>query len=628
MSHGWHFPLIATIAAATVIETRGGGGDPTGTTVASQNSIPGFVAVAAARGATVAQEEVERFADAYQAICGDGGHRRSYAAPNALLVEFTNENGSVSAGSPGSWVVVAGSTHGGRDGGAVEAPLPDGQFALAAYDEPSETLSVASDPFGMFPLFRASTRGSHYFSTSALALAKHLSAQPDVLGLFIFLRTGYHFGRRTNWAGVERFDPAERLVLAPTGVRIERYWRPEPDESICALDLAGAARHCIETCLETYRASYVDERDAWADLTGGYDSRLLTLALTRAGVDVHTNTVGADWTEDVRIAREVAAAAGLPWRMIPALTEAGDDSTRLIRLALAAGHGHLDVLELARVLAVHEAQTASSWTLLTGGGGEHFNHYPWQTEFVQAGRSNRFSVDRFLRMRMLGSVDTSIFADYPEREVEGDIADRCVAWIAPYRSELNTRQLDLLYAYKMTGHFGAFTGAASSVLRTELPYYLRAVFLSAFSTHHRHRNAHRLMRRMLQLLHPRVAALRTTHGGPAEPTRLGNLHRFLPYYGLLTAKAIQKLTGVRVHRPRAERRVATSSGLRAAALDAVREGDGRWRSRALFKPAELELLLDQAAHPDMAREQLFGRILTVEAALRAVDAEVDRNGAL
>jgi hypothetical protein len=586
------------------------------------------VAVAAAPSVAVPDGEVERFADAYEAICGERGPRRSYAAPYARVVEFVHEDAAVSAASPGSWVVVAGSTRGGRDGAVIDVPFLDGQFALAAYDEPSETLSIATDPFGMFPLFRASTRGSHYFSTSALALARHLSAPPDVLGLFIFLRTGYHFGTRTNWVGVERFDPGERVVLGPSGVRVERYWRPEPDESICSLDLRAAARFCMETCVETLRASYVDERDAWADLTGGYDSRLLTLALTRAGVGIRTNTVGAEWTEDVRIAREVAAAARLSWTRIPALTEARADVADLVRLALAAGHGHLDVLELARVLAVHQVQTASLSTLLTGGGGEHFQYYAWQTEFAQAGRSNRFSIDRLVRMRMLGSVDTSVFADYPAREVEGDIADRCVAWIAPYRNELNTRQLDLVYAYKMMGHFGAFTGAASSVLPAELPFYLRAVFLSAFSTHHRHRVAHRLMRHMLQLLEPRAAAVRTTHGGPAEPTRLTNLHRFLPYYALLTSKAIQKLTGVQVYRPRAAKRVPTSSGLRVAALDAVLGEDDQLKSRALFRPAALESLLSEARRPGLAREQLFGRILTVEAALRAVDAEVDREGAV
>jgi hypothetical protein len=597
--------------------------------VAPQNSIPGFVAVAADRSVAVPNAEVERFADAYEAICGERCRRLAYAAPAARVIEFARDDAAASSASPGGWAVVAGATRGGRDGVVIDMALLDGQFALAAYDGPSQTLSVATDPFGMFPLFRAYSRGRHYFSTSALALAKHLRAPPDVLALFIFLRTGYHFGTRTNWIGVARFDPGERVVLGPSGTRVERYWRPEADESVCALDLRAAARFCTEMCVESFRATYAGERAAWADLTGGYDSRLLTLALNRASVGIHTNTVGAEWTEDVRIAREVAAAAELPWTRIAPLTDARGDIADLLRLALAAGHGHLDMLELARVLAAHQAKTAPSpSTLLTGGGGEHFQYYAWQTEFAQAGRSKHFSVDRLVRMRMLGSVDTSVFADFPARDVERDIADRCVAWIGPYRDELNTRQLDLIYAYKMMGHFGAFTGAASSVLRAELPFYLREVFLSTFSTHHRHRVGHRLMRHMLQFLEPRAAALRTTSGGPGEPMRLANLHRFLPYYGLLTSKAIQKLTGVQIYRPRAARRVVTSNGLRVAALDVVRGKDGQLRSRALFKPAQLEYLLGEAVGSGPAREQLFGRILTVEASLRAVDAEVEREAVL
>ena len=104
-----------------------------------------------------------------------------------------------------------------------------------------------------------------------------------------------------------------------------------------------------------------------------------------------------------------------------------------------------------------------------------------------------------------------------------------------------------------------------------------------------------------------------------------NLHRFWPYYVRLASKAVEKATGVRIYRPRAEQRVAGSPALRLAALDAVLGDDKRsLRSRPLFRPAELERLLIDAARPDFERSKLFGRVLTVEAALRTVDAEVAR----
>ena len=124
---------------------------------------------------------------------------------------------------------------------------------------------------------------------------------------------------------------------------------------------------------------------------------------------------------------------------------------------------------------------------------------------------------------------------------------------------------------------------------------------------------------MIEQLEPRASAVTTTHGGPAQPVRLTNLHRFVPYYLLLGSKAVQKLTGIKLYRPRAARRLAASPEWRHAALEVLADGDARtFRSRSLFRPGELERVLAEATDP------LFGRLVTVEGALRAVDTEVVR----
>src|SRR5437868_11221578 len=180
--------------------------------------VPGFVVVAAAdRAVEVTRDEIERFASAYEAICGRS-RRHSYTGDTfARVIEFGRDDETAPVG--GSWTVTAGAAHG-----------DEGQFARVSYEQSSRAVVVATDPFGMFPLFRASRGGLHYFSTSALALARHLAAAPHVLGLFVYLRTGYHFGTRTNWLDVERVDPGHRFVFTRDGVRVEHYWQPEPDE--------------------------------------------------------------------------------------------------------------------------------------------------------------------------------------------------------------------------------------------------------------------------------------------------------------------------------------------------------------------------------------------------------------
>jgi len=588
-------------------------------------SVPGFVAVASEDGNDVALDDVEQLATAYEAICGRSSQRLAHAAGAfARVIEFGRDGRPAHATrTGGSWKVVAGVAHGAEAVGEADAAVLEGQFALLTYDEQARTFSAATDAFGMFPLFRASRNGRQYFSTSALALAKHLGAAPDGLGLFVFLRTGYHFGARTHWLGIERLEPGQRILFTPDGVRSEVYWRPEADEGVMRLDLEASARFCVRSCVDNFRRLYATRESAWADLTGGYDTRLLTVALSRAGVRFRTNTVGAEWTEDVRIARDVAEAAGFDWTRLPLPTEAGEDFPARFAHALAAGNAHLDALDLVRVLATHEVKRADLSYLLTGGGGEQFHYHAWQSEFTRVGRSTQVNVDKWVRMRLLGSLDTSVFADYPAAEVERDLRNRCLAWIAPDREELNTRQLDRLFAYKMMGHFGAYTAAAMSVLPTELPFYMRPVFLSAFSVNYRHRLGHRLMQCMIEELQPRAAAVRTTKGGPAQPMRLTNIHRFAPYFSRLTVKALEKVTGKHVYRPRADRRTPMSPELRLAALRTVVGGDVRsLRSGVLFEPAELDRLFVDAQQPDFERGQIFGRILTVEAALRAVGAQV------
>src|SRR5918911_709650 len=110
-----------------------------------------------------------------------------------------------------------------------------------------------------------------------------------------------------------------------------------------------------------------------------------------------------------------------------------------------------------------------------------------------------------MAMRLLPSLDTSVFARFPATEVEDRLRTQQRAWIFDYADEVNTRQLDLLFAYRSTGHFGSHTGASWPLIGSEMPFYVRDVFTAAFSTNFRHRNVFRLMQRMIASLDPAVA---------------------------------------------------------------------------------------------------------------------------
>lgn len=581
------------------------------------------------RGVPVLVAEIDDLVSVYESLRGTG-ERTSASASFARVTGIAAENMRTPRSEDGSWVIVSGTPHdpSGSEGADLEAL--DGLFAWVSYDSAREELSVASDPFGMQALYLGERAGKTYFSTSALALAKHLRARPSPLGLRVFLRTGYQFGSVTNWEGIERLDPGTRVCFSERGIERRVYWRPAVDETVARLSLAEAAEHCRNTATGAFRSRLQGRPRSWADLTGGYDSRLLVLLLAEAGVDFATNTVGPEHDPDVQTAARVASIAGWEWRRFDLPADWAQVLPELLPLSVGWGDCHLDALQLAEVLWGHRQKAHVHAALLGGGGGEHFRSYAWQQEFLRAGRSNRVNLDNWVDMIMLKPVATDVFAEDPTPAVRDNLRDRMAAYGEPYSSHLNTTQLDMLYAYKSTGHFGAYASAAGGSLTYELPFYFKPVFTAAFSTNYRHRNAHRLMRRLIEELDPRIAAVATMKGGPAQAPRVSNLHRFLPYYQLIARKAVTKISERLLNRPLLLP-AAEPNPVRAAARAALVDGldEGRplrahaMRCASLFKRDALDDLLARAGEPHLKDAALLGRVLTVELALRRTDSALD-----
>jgi asparagine synthetase B (glutamine-hydrolysing) len=563
-------------------------------------------------------------------ICATSGGGCSHAMAGAAMPGAASADARLPRSAGSSWVILTGTPHDPSGSGGADLQALDGQFTWASYDAPRDELSVATDPFGMQALYLAERRGRTYFSTSALALAKHLRARPSELGLGMFLRAGYQFGSVTNWEGIERLDPGTCVSFTARGPERRIYWRPTVDEAVARMGLAEAAEHCRSVTTSTLRSHLRGRQRGWADLTGGYDSRLLALLLAEAGVDFAANTVGRENDLDVRIAAQVANTAGWEWSRFDIPSSWREILPGLIPLSVAWGDCHLDVLQLAEVLWGHLEKAGVHPSLLGGGGGEHFRGFAWQQEFLRAGRSTEVNLDNWIDMRLLKPVSTQIFAHDPTPELREHLRARMAAYAAPYSSHRNTTQLDVLYAYKITGHFGAYASAASGAIGYELPFYFKPVFSVAFSTSHRHRTGHRLMRRMIAALDPRVAALSTADGGPAEPPRLGNLHRFTPYYRTIARKAVNKISERLLERPLLLPRAASDpvrAGARAAFVDGLEEGGPlraeTMRSGPMFKRNALNDLLSRAEDPSLKDAAMLGRVLTVELALRTVDAALD-----
>jgi hypothetical protein len=587
------------------------------------------------RDVRVSDDETERLSRDYEQLRGTS-RRVEYSAGGFARVTqlLASRQGTVedmsARGAASSWVASAGTLHDCGSSGGTDLAQLDGQFAWVSYDTSRDTLQLASDPMGMQALYVARRAGKTFFSTCALALAKHLRARPSYLGLLVFLRAGYQFGALTPWEGIERLDPGTRITFAPDGVAREVYWSPSVDEELARMDMRSTVERCNEVAIQTFHAYLAERPRAWADLTCGYDTRLLTLLLRDAGVEFIANTVGAENTRDASVAAQIARVEGWEWRRFEIPHNWTESLRELLPLAVGWGDCHLNALQLAEVLWGHREKSRLHSSLFIGGGGEHFRLHASQQEFFNAGRSTRVNLDNWVDMVLLWPMDTAVFAEDPTAAVRADLRRRMAAHAEPFSSHLNTVQLDILHAYKTTGHLGAYRSAAGAFLDAELPFYSKPVFTAALSASHRHRKSHELARHMICALDERVSGFQTTPGGPAQPRRLGNLHRFAPYYGSRARKATTKISqrvlgrALLLPTPMAD---PVRGNARADLVNTVEEGRplraSAMRSARLFNADVLDRLLSRAGDPHLSEAELLGRILTVELALRMVDASLD-----
>lgn len=594
--------------------------------------MSGFVAIIAhGRDRVVAEADIQPLADAYQTLRGPATRHTAQAGRFARLVKFDTPN----AAQPGipsegdSWAAASGLLY--ARGGLLHAPLTDldGQFGLVRYDAHADELVVATDPLALSALYVATRNDISYVSTSALALAMFLRASPDRLALLCFLRVGLHLGALTNWQGIERMEPGTALRFTATGLRRESYWQPALDESVYRLDFGRAVDHCIEVASETYREYLTPRGPLWSDLTGGYDSRLLNLLLERGGVDFHTNTTGDPQHIDVRLAQAVAAAGGWDWTSIALPDDWAQQLLRWLPTSLGWSDSNVEVLRLSQVLWTHHKKSQQHKVLLSGGGHERFSSRGWLHDPINAGRPRRIELDPMIDVRLLKSTSPAILASDPTNEVRASLRERMARRIAPYEGQLDTFQFDLLMTYRQMGHYGAYGSAAGGVLAVQVPAFYKPIFITAISTNPQYRNGHRLVRHMIERLNPRVAALNTQGGSPAEIMRLSNLHRFVPYYATLGRKAAMHVSrkylrrGLLAPAPVFNDRVTAA---RRALLDQLSADQpfvhANLRSATLYDQQQLDAFLRKAYEPDFTQTDLLGKVITIELALRAVDTTV------
>ncbi|RLC80053.1 MAG: hypothetical protein DRJ03_10355 [Chloroflexi bacterium] len=505
----------------------------------------------------------------------------------------------------------------------------DGTFALAIYDPHTNKLIVATDPMGFTSVFYGQQNNRTYVATSALAVAKAVHALPDEYGVSHYLNVGCVYGTITLWSNVRRLPPGTLLEITPTGVTEIHYWRPSLDPAVMKLSLADTIDYTEALFSRLTARHLTSEAPMWADLTAGFDSRLVTMFLAQQSVPFRASCQGPVDSPDVLISMRIAKSLGWDYQHHILPDDWGQQRPAYLARVLGKADGHLDVFKQSSVIWDQDQRAPYATTSVWGLGGEVWRGTVWKQEFWNTGRTRTPNYDRLLSYRVMPSLDPTLFRD-PQcaARVRSGVKRHLKSIGDEFADWPNTAQLDRVFTYKATGRSGAQMSAVMGLQRVLAPLNFKESISAAMSIHFRWRQHSRLVRHLMARVNPELAAFPTTDGGPALPMCLSNITKFRRYWisigKQLVRKASQATLGYSILPPlRDEFDSYPLARWRRETLDILARDNilniKTMRSAALYDPERLAAFLQTARNDDFKQEPLLSRIITVEMALRTLD---------
>ncbi|MGB0177609.1 MAG: asparagine synthase (glutamine-hydrolyzing), partial [Owenweeksia sp.] len=170
----------------------------------------------------------------------------------------------------------------------------EGMFAIALWDDESETLNLYRDRFGIKPMYYTWQNDTLYFGSELKAILCHeeVEKEADIQAIHDFLSLSYIPEPATGFRNIYMLKPGHRLEVSKNGLKIEPYW----SFSASAADKASepAILDKLQKELdEAVMAQTVADAPLGAFLSGGIDSSTVVNSLTKGmdGKELKTFTV-------------------------------------------------------------------------------------------------------------------------------------------------------------------------------------------------------------------------------------------------------------------------------------------------------------------------------------------------
>lgn len=254
----------------------------------------------------------------------------------------------------------------------------NGMFAVAFYDQTSETLILARDRLGIKPLYYADTPGHFAFASELAPLVRSGLASDDLnlSALDAYFQFLYTPGQETFYGGIRQLAPGTVLVHSQGETRFAPYWQLRYTNNT-HWTLASASEQLHTLLTDSIRLQARSDVPLGAFLSGGVDSSSVVAALSaQRTAPLKTFSIGFEDEE----ANELDYARAVARHFNTDHTEAvlkPDLATLLPELIAHLGEPFADSSALPMWLVSRLAREQVTVVLSGDGGDELFAGYSW-----------------------------------------------------------------------------------------------------------------------------------------------------------------------------------------------------------------------------------------------------------
>ncbi len=490
----------------------------------------------------------------------------------------------------------------------------DGICALAWGTSQGDDLTVITDRLGSLHLYMAIVESCLVISTSSMIIAALGQPRWDQVALREFLGTGTIFESRTLFTGIEKLEPATLF----------RFHRGKLRERVLYADLTAAmydrssVRGDIPQLAEALQESVLtvqkNFRNPVCDLTGGFDSRAILGAILRSGCDFQTVVNGPSDLPDVVTSKQIARELGLRHLHQPPRITSATALWEKAKESLVLCDGEYEILLYAGVYDVHRRLAEQFDVTINGSNGEICKGYWWELLFPFTGWHDHFDARRVAAKRFAFEQVPELLAhSFPNTLTDhfSDVIERANRRL---KDLPNTAKLDNVYlTLRMQRWQGRIASATSRIWPCVSPFMWRKPMEIALSAAPGVRVRNRMTRRLIEHMDRRLSAIPLAQGYPALPLRWNTAHRFWPLVTETGQLAVKKIRGKITHRERAGPALP-SLHAQIWELEEVRElmRPNHMATRELFRPAELQRLVNFSSPGFAASSRILSRIVTLE----------------